>query len=304
MAHRRSGMPWRGVWCAGGVVVRRVPRACGRVRRRVRRGPSARGGHLPAPGRRDSRAIRTAPEPTRYPAPVPARGPGTSEEYVTPARPGRTRPHRHRHCRTRRHRRRHDRTSTAHRRRHGRTNRTSTAHRHRHGRTRPCQGRARSGHARVTFGGRGTPPPARSPAPGDAAARAPRKGAPARTDGAAAARSPSRAVPATAPDRRRAGPMPWPRPVGRPPPRAGTADHGRGQRDGRPCARVRGRAVPGAGRPAGPGTGYLTSPQRKPSATAWARSEAPSFLNRRRACVLTVSSERNSSRPISAFERP
>lgn len=47
-----------------------------------------------------------------------------------------------------------------------------------------------------------------------------------------------------------------------------------------------------------------TSPQRKPSATACARSEAPSFLNNRRAWVFTVSSERNSSRPISALDRP
>ncbi len=50
--------------------------------------------------------------------------------------------------------------------------------------------------------------------------------------------------------------------------------------------------------------GYRTRPHRNPSATAWARSEAPSFLNRRRAWVFTVSSERNSSRPISALERP
>jgi hypothetical protein len=68
--------------------------------------------------------------------------------------------------------------------------------------------------------------------------------------------------------------------------------------------RMRARRRAGPACPAGLGTAYRTSPQRKPSATAWARSEAPSFLNRRRACVLTVSSERKSSRPISALERP
>lgn len=53
-----------------------------------------------------------------------------------------------------------------------------------------------------------------------------------------------------------------------------------------------------------PAPGYRTRPQRKPSATACARSEAPSFLKSRLAWVLTVSSDRNSSRPISALERP
>src|SRR5262249_28977034 len=55
--------------------------------------------------------------------------------------------------------------------------------------------------------------------------------------------------------------------------------------------------TPAAGR-AGNGRGYETSPRRNPQATAWARSFTPSFLKSLRACVLTVSSDRNSSRPI------
>ena len=47
-----------------------------------------------------------------------------------------------------------------------------------------------------------------------------------------------------------------------------------------------------------------TSPARKPAATACARSRAPSLRNSRRAWVLTVSSETNSSRPISALLLP
>ena len=45
-------------------------------------------------------------------------------------------------------------------------------------------------------------------------------------------------------------------------------------------------------------------PARNAAATAWARSRAPSLRNSRRAWVLTVSSETNSSRPISALLLP
>src|SRR5665648_896306 len=45
-------------------------------------------------------------------------------------------------------------------------------------------------------------------------------------------------------------------------------------------------------------------PARNPIATACARSDAPSLRNSRRACVLTVSSERNRSAPICELDRP
>ena len=50
------------------------------------------------------------------------------------------------------------------------------------------------------------------------------------------------------------------------------------------------------------GVGQATRPRRNPTATAWARSRAPSLRNSRRAWVLIVSSDRNSSLPISPLD--
>lgn len=55
------------------------------------------------------------------------------------------------------------------------------------------------------------------------------------------------------------------------------------------------RPVPGKGEPGGRRRATRvqdTRPRRKPWATAWARSRTPSLRNSRRACVLTVSSDR------------